>query len=334
MATFPLLFVILLGDLDLEGLGDKRLLRILPSGGGGQFSPDGGSLAYVRRPLDPRFHPTNTLVTRDLATGKETVVRSVEDIFTNIRWHPDGSRLYFAGMISGINTTTIYSYKLGDLRPRIILVCDSATVRELSLTPDGSRLSYVEVKRDESSGFFRVALSHNGKPVEGFSPKGRIWTGLWLDDSRVVTTMGSGVGVLDPNRQSENFSVTFSNGVSRLDVSPDRQMFLAVDRRGEKYSIVVASVKRKAALVKSAPVEGVTDAVFVSNTTIAMGTADGRVVNWNLVTNKQIDSFSAHNRAIEYMTCSPGGKMLLTQTFDNYHRAINAKLWDISGLKN
>ncbi len=150
-----------------------------------QISPDGRTIAYVRRSNDvmtDKARPTIWLV--DVATGQQRPLLAGPGAFSSPRWSPDGSKLAYVA--SGDGGTQLYVRWTGSGESaRITGLPDGPD--SLAWSPDGRRIAYSMFVPDEGTKL--------GKAPD--KPEGAKWADP-LQVIDMVTYRADGAGYLKP----------------------------------------------------------------------------------------------------------------------------------------
>ncbi len=195
-----------------------------------RISPDGRTIAYVRRSADimsDRMVPSIWLV--DVATGAERPLVASKGAHSNPRWSPDGSRLAYISTMEGSSPQLFVRWIASGESARITGLPTSPS--SIAWSPDGRQLAYVMSVPDEG-------------PKLGSAPKkpeGAEWAKP-LEIIDKVTYRNDGAGYVEPGFD-QLFVVASTGGAPRqltygafhhsgpLDWTPDsRQVLLSANR--------------------------------------------------------------------------------------------------------
>ena len=113
-----------------------------------QISPDGKTIAYVRRQADimtDKMAPTIWLV--DVASGAQRPLVAVKGSHSSPRWSPDGTRLAYISTAEGDLPQLFVRWMASGESARITGLPDSPS--SIAWSPDGSQLAYVMAVPDE-----------------------------------------------------------------------------------------------------------------------------------------------------------------------------------------
>jgi Tol biopolymer transport system component len=128
--------------------------------GGPVWSPDGRSIAYVRRPA-----ANSELVVKSTDGSIPTVITRGSVAFSNVSWTPDGSRLYYTAGSTG----RVFSVSRAGGEPALVA---DGTAFAAALSPDGKTLA--ALMREDIDGQTQRVLrlksppESEGKRVEAF----------------------------------------------------------------------------------------------------------------------------------------------------------------------
>ena len=129
-----------------------------------QVSPDGRSIAYVRRSFDIMTDkPRSNIWLVDVATGAQRPLLSGTASFTSPRWSPDGARLAFVSAFDRDPQLYVRWMDTGSVA-RVTNLAQPPG--DLAWSPDGTRLAFSMFVADEAKPF----ASTMPKP-----PKGATW---------------------------------------------------------------------------------------------------------------------------------------------------------------
>lgn len=106
-----------------------------------QISPDGRTIAYVRKSNDimtDKARPTIWLV--DVATGQQRPLEAGSGFYFSPRWSPDGSRLAYVAAVDGGGPQLFVRWMASGESARITGLPDSPS--SLAWSPDGRRIAY------------------------------------------------------------------------------------------------------------------------------------------------------------------------------------------------
>ncbi len=115
-----------------------------------QISPDGRTIAYVRRQADimtDRMVPSIWLV--DVATGAERPLVAVKGAHSSPRWSPNGSRLAYVSTMEGSTAQLFVRWMASGEAARITSLPDSPN--SVDWSPDGSQIAYVMSVPDDGT---------------------------------------------------------------------------------------------------------------------------------------------------------------------------------------
>ena len=115
-----------------------------------QISPDGRTIAYVRRQADimtDRMVPSIWLI--DVATGAERPLVAGKGAHSSPRWSPDGSRLAYVSTEEGSTAQLFVRWMASGEAARITSLPDSPN--SVDWSPDGSQIAYVMSVPDEGT---------------------------------------------------------------------------------------------------------------------------------------------------------------------------------------
>jgi len=113
-----------------------------------QISPDGRTIAYVRKSNDimsDKARPTIWLV--DVATGQQRPLEAGSGSYFSPRWSPDGSRLAYVAAVDGGSPQLFVRWMTTGESARITGLPDSPS--SLAWSPDGRRIAYSMFVPDE-----------------------------------------------------------------------------------------------------------------------------------------------------------------------------------------
>jgi dipeptidyl aminopeptidase/acylaminoacyl peptidase len=153
-----------------------------------QISPDGRTIAYVRRSNDimtDKAHPTIWLI--DVGSGQQRPLLAGSGSYLSPRWSPDGSRLAYVAADGGSPQLYVRWMASGE-SARISGLPDSPS--SIAWSPDGRRIAYSMFVPDEPTGL--------GKAPD--KPEGAKWADP-LQVIDMVTYRADGEGYLKPGYQ-------------------------------------------------------------------------------------------------------------------------------------
>ena len=113
-----------------------------------QISPDGRTIAYVRKSNDimsDKARPTIWLV--DVATGQQRPLEAGSGSYFSPRWSPDGSRLAYVAAVDGSSPQLFVRWMANGESARITGLPDGPS--SLAWSPDGRRIAYSMFVPDE-----------------------------------------------------------------------------------------------------------------------------------------------------------------------------------------
>jgi dipeptidyl aminopeptidase/acylaminoacyl peptidase len=114
-----------------------------------QISPDGRTIAYVRKSNDimiDKARPTIWLV--DVATGQQRPLEAGSGSYFSPRWSPDGTRLAYVAAVDGGSPQLFVRWMASGESARITGLPDGPS--SLAWSPDGRRIAYAMFVPDEA----------------------------------------------------------------------------------------------------------------------------------------------------------------------------------------
>src|SRR4051794_3992513 len=190
-----------------------------------QISPDGRTIAYVRRSNDimtDKARPTIWLV--DVATGQQRPLLAGAGSYSSPRWSPDGSRLAYVASDGGSAQLYVRWMASGE-SARITGLPDGPD--SLAWSPDGRRIAYSMFVPDDGAKL--------GKAPD--KPEGAKWADP-LQVIDMVTSRADGAGYLKPGYEQIfwvpadggaptqlTFGATHAGG-GQIDWTPDSRAIL------------------------------------------------------------------------------------------------------------
>jgi len=114
-----------------------------------QISPDGRTIAYVRKSNDimsDKARPTIWLV--DVATGQQRPLEAGSGSYFSPRWSPDGTRLAYVAAVDGGSPQLFVRWMASGESARITGLPDGPS--SLAWSPDGRRIAYSMFVPDEA----------------------------------------------------------------------------------------------------------------------------------------------------------------------------------------
>jgi dipeptidyl aminopeptidase/acylaminoacyl peptidase len=166
-----------------------------------QISPDGRTIAYVRKSNDimtDKMRSTIWLV--DTATGQQRPLVAQAGSFSSPRWSPDGTRLAYVGAAEGGSPQLYVRWMASGESARITGLPDSPD--SIAWSPDGRRIAYSMFVPDDGPKL--------GKAPD--KPEGAKWAEP-LQVIEAVTYRADGEGYLKPGYQ-QIFWVPADGGAS------------------------------------------------------------------------------------------------------------------------
>ncbi len=154
-----------------------------------QISPDGRTIAYVRKSNDimsDKARPTIWLV--DVATGQQRPLVAGSGSYSSPRWSPDGTRLAYVGAADGSSPQLFVRWMASGESARITGLPDGPS--SLAWSPDGRRIAYSMFVPDES-------MKLGSAPAK---PEGAKWADP-LQVISAVTYRGDDEGYYKPGYQ-------------------------------------------------------------------------------------------------------------------------------------
>ena len=154
-----------------------------------QISPDGRTIAYVRKSNDimsDKARPTIWLV--DVATGQQRPLEAGSGSYFSPRWSPDGSRLAYVAAVDGGSPQLFVRWMASGESARITGLPDGPS--SLAWSPDGRRIAYSMFVPDE--------------PMKLGAPPAKPEGAKWADALQVisaVTYRGDDDGYYKPGYQ-------------------------------------------------------------------------------------------------------------------------------------
>jgi Tol biopolymer transport system component len=168
------------------------------------WSPDGGGLVFRRSSAGEGPHE---LLLAGTAAGSERSLIASDAALFPIAFSPDGGALYFAALTE--YGSTLYRLSAAGGPPDAMAQLSSGLTRDWALSPDGSRLAYLEMTlegRDASSRAFVLDLKTGertpaGQPgANAFNPRwdaaGRLYVG------QLAGSIPGGIAVTGPGSQT------------------------------------------------------------------------------------------------------------------------------------
>jgi dipeptidyl aminopeptidase/acylaminoacyl peptidase len=113
-----------------------------------QISPDGRTIAYVRKSNDimtDKARPTIWLI--DIATGQQRPLEAGSGLYFSPRWSPDGTRLAYVAAVDGGGPQLFVRWMANGESARITGLPDGPS--SLAWSPDGRRIAYSMFVPDE-----------------------------------------------------------------------------------------------------------------------------------------------------------------------------------------
>ncbi len=151
-----------------------------------QISPDGRTIAYVRRSADIMTDKTRSAIWLiDVATGEQRPLAAGSGDHFNPRWSPDGRRLAYASSAEGGAPQLFVRWIGSGETVRVTGLPDSP--QALAWSPDGHRIAYLMNLPDEG-------LKLGSAPPK---PEGATWAKP-LEIIDKVTYRADGAGYLKP----------------------------------------------------------------------------------------------------------------------------------------
>jgi len=181
---------------------------------------DGSGLAGVRySPPDDAGRVAASLVEVDASTGASAVIARFDNVFevAPVGYNLDGTRLY----VAVIDQSGSLLSAVRDGRAQKVGILSAGRTRDWSLSPDGSRLAYVDIRPDGGRTYVgRTMLIATGAVTE-MAAKGDQLGAAWPPGSEVADFGGPG-GTVQLTELSDA-----SEYVVPIRWSPDGTMLLA-----------------------------------------------------------------------------------------------------------
>ena len=286
-----------------------------------QISPDGRTIAYVRKSKDimiDKSHSTIWLV--DVASGQQRPLLAGVGSYSSPRWSPDGTRLAYVAT-EGDSPQLYVRWMAGGLPPeraRITGLPDSPD--SIAWSPDGRRIAYAMFVPDEGTKL-------GSAPPK---PEGAKWAEP-LEVIDAVTYRADGQGYLKPGYNQIfwvpadggaptqlTFGATNAGGGS-VSWTPDGRAILFSANLGKDWERqAVNSEVYRVSIDGGAPValtdrDGPDYAPVVS--------PDGRSIAWIGFDDRKV---GYQNAALSVMSLDGSGKRVLTGALD---RSVSAPVW-------
>jgi Tol biopolymer transport system component len=176
------------------------------------WTPDGASLVYRRS-----AGGAHMLAITDAEDGAERVLASSEEeALFPIGFSPMGTSLYFAGL-SERGGTRLYEVSPATGGEREVATLSASLTRDWALSPDGSRLAYLEIAFTEVAVASRASVLDiaTGQTVPVTSPDEVAFGPVWSATGELA------IGVFDPSTGEASILVFAGESSSRLDGPPE-----------------------------------------------------------------------------------------------------------------
>jgi WD40 repeat protein len=223
----------------------------------------------------------------DLASGVVTATPLVAaDMFLAVALTADGKRLAAGG-----TTSTIHLVDISSNQQPVTLTSHSDWVTALAWNPDGSRVA--SASRDTSAKVFDAI---SGRPIASYAGHTAPVRGIaWIDQGRNVCSLDDSGQIhlwqVEDGKKVADFSVAGRG----LALQPGGQQLYACLHNGQIAEIDVANKKSPRAF-RYPHAWTLCLATNPKENLLAGGTADGRIVLWEIETQRIVHSFVAAPR--------------------------------------
>jgi WD40 repeat protein len=208
------------------------------------------------------------------------------DMFLAVAFTPDGKRLAVGG-----TTSTIHLLDMGSKQPPITINSHSDWVTALAWNRDGSRLA--SAGRDTSAKVFDAS---SGRPIVSFAEHTTPVRGIaWIDEDRQICSLSDSGQIHLWHSKDGSKVANFSVGGRGLALQFSGQRLYACLNNGRIAEIDVAN-KKSQREYRHPHAWTLCLATSPNKNLLAGGTADGRIVLWDMTTQQIVHSFVAAPR--------------------------------------